>query len=80
MVNMRVLKRRKGKKDYFYLQYSFREGGKVITKEKYLGSEIPKTIEKIKHAIIEEQKLLLFQKLVLDQSISQRIGLPLTNF
>lgn len=45
---MRIIKRKKGKEDYFYLQHSIREGKTVITKEKYLGKEIPKDIEKIK--------------------------------
>lgn len=63
MVIMRVVKRRKGKKEYFYLQYSFREGGKVITRENYLGAKIPETIEKIKQGIMEEQKLLVSKKL-----------------
>ncbi len=38
---MRVLKRIKGNKEYSYLQYSFRKGRKVVTREKYLGKEIP---------------------------------------
>ena len=45
---MRIIKRRKGKRDYFYLQHSFRKNRKVITKEKYIGIKIPKNIEKIK--------------------------------
>lgn len=45
---MRILKRRKGNLDYFYLQHSFREKGKVVTKEKYLGATIPKNINEIK--------------------------------
>jgi Fic family protein len=64
MVTTRVLRRKKGKKFYFYLQYSFREGRKVITKEKYLGLEIPKNIEQIKEEIEKEQKRMLYSKLV----------------
>ena len=60
---MRVLKRRKGNKDYFYLQTSFREDGKVITREKYLGEKMPKDIEKIKEALDEERKEFLYNKL-----------------
>ena len=45
---MRIIKRKKGNEEYFYLQNSFRKGNKVITKEKYLGKEIPKNIEEIK--------------------------------
>lgn len=63
MVIMRIVKRRKGKKFYFYLQYSFRENGKVITKEKYLGSELPKDIDRIKKDIEIEQKNRILSKL-----------------
>ncbi len=45
---MRIIKRKKGKKEYFYLQYSFRKGHKVITREKYLGLKIPENIDEIK--------------------------------
>ncbi len=45
---MRVIQRKKGNKGYYYLQYSYRKEGRVITKEKYLGSEVPKNIEEIK--------------------------------
>ncbi len=45
---MRILRRKKGNKEYYYLQYSFRKDGKVITKEKYLGAEVPADIEEIK--------------------------------
>ena len=48
---MRVIKRKKGNKEYFYLQHSFRKEKKVVTKEAYLGKEIPKNIEKIKEKI-----------------------------
>ncbi len=59
---MRVVKRKKGRKFYFYLQYSFRENGKVITKEKYLGSAIPKDIDKIKESIQEVQRRRIYFK------------------
>ena len=45
---MRVIKKRKGNKEYFYLKRSFRKGNKILTKEKYLGKKIPKNIEEIK--------------------------------
>lgn len=51
---MRVLPRKKGRKEYFYLQHSFRKNGKVITKEKYLGRAIPKNIDDIKKTFLEE--------------------------
>lgn len=51
---MRILKRRKGKEDYYYLQHSFRKKGKVVTKEKYLGKTVPKNVEEIKKKFFEE--------------------------
>ena len=60
---MRIIKRKKGNKEYFYLQYSFRENSKVITKEKYLGKEIPKDIEHLKVKLQEESKQELNKKL-----------------
>jgi len=44
---MRIITRKKGNKKYFYLQHSLRKGKKVITKEKYLGIEIPTNIDEI---------------------------------
>ena len=44
---MRIIKRKKGNKEYFYLQHSSRKGKKIITKEKYLGIEVPKNIDDI---------------------------------
>jgi Fic family protein len=60
---MRILKRKKGRNKYFYLQYSFRKGKKVKTKEKYLGKEIPKNIEEIKKQIKKELKEELYNRL-----------------
>ena len=51
---MRVLVRKVGKERYHYLQHSFRKDGKVITKEIYLGKEIPADIEITKKAFVEE--------------------------
>ena len=45
---MKIIKRKKGNREYFYLKHSFRKDRKIITKEKYLGLEIPKDIEEIK--------------------------------
>lgn len=50
---MRILRRKKGKRAYYYLQHSFRDGGKVVTKEKYLGKEVPQDIEGVKSAFLE---------------------------
>lgn len=63
MVYMRVVKRKKGNKYYFYLQYSFREGGNVITREKYLGSKVPKNIDAIKEEVEQEHRSRIYSKL-----------------
>jgi Fic family protein len=60
---MRIIKRKKGDKSYFYLQHSIRKDGKVITKEKYLGIEVPKDIDKIKEGLLKELKLDFYNKL-----------------
>tara|TARA_B100002003_G_scaffold241302_1_gene262832 strand:- start:1570 stop:2421 length:852 start_codon:yes stop_codon:yes gene_type:complete len=44
---MRIIKREKGTKKYFYLQHTIREDGKVRTKEKYLGKKIPLDVNRI---------------------------------
>lgn len=59
---MRILKRKKGREEYYYLQHSFRKEGKVVTKEKYLGKSVPKNIEEIKKVFLEEcHKASLFE-------------------
>jgi len=60
---MRIIKRKKGSKEYFYLQHSFRKDGKVITREKYLGSKIPEKIEEIKREFAKEGQKILYEKL-----------------
>ena len=45
---MRIVRRIKGNKAYYYLQHSFRKEGKVVTKEQYLGKDIPSNIDDIK--------------------------------
>ncbi|HEY4699040.1 MAG TPA: Fic family protein [Nitrososphaerales archaeon] len=60
---MRIIKRRRGETDYFYLQNSYREDGKVITKEKYIGKTIPTNIEEIKEEFGLEVKKSLYEKL-----------------
>jgi Fic family protein len=60
---MRVIKRKKGKTRYFYLQHSFRKDGKVITKELYLGKKVPDNIEEIKAKLMLEAKKALSEKL-----------------
>ena len=62
---MRILKRKKGRKEYLYLQHSFRDKvkGKVFTRERYLGADIPKNIEEIKKSLLKESSLQLYKKL-----------------
>ncbi|MDO8660435.1 MAG: Fic family protein [Candidatus Woesearchaeota archaeon] len=59
---MRALKRIRGNKSYFYLQQSLRKNGKVITKEKYLGTSIPENIMSRKESFKKELQKDLFQK------------------
>ena len=56
---MKITKKKKGNKEYFYLKKSFRKGNKILTKEIYLGKEIPKNIEEIKKEFQKE----LYKKL-----------------
>src|SRR3989338_3258736 len=56
---MRIIKR----KNYFYLQHSYRKGKRIITKEKYLGKTIPKDMEEIKEGMLKEEKKELYKKL-----------------
>ncbi len=60
---MRIIKRLKGNKKYFYLQHSFRKDGRIISKEIYLGKNIPKDIELIKQNILAEIKKDVYEKL-----------------
>src|SRR3989337_2744480 len=60
---MRIIKRKKGKTKYFYLQHSFRKDGKVITKELYLGKKVPDDIEEIKAKLMLEVKEALSERL-----------------
>jgi Fic family protein len=39
---------------YYYLEHSFRKNGKIDKKEKYLGTTLPKNIEKIKEEFLQE--------------------------
>jgi len=60
---MRIIKRKKGNEEYFYLQNSFRKGARVVTKEKYLGKKIPKNVDEIKRELMEEGQKVLYAKL-----------------
>jgi Fic family protein len=65
MVNilMRIIKRKKGQTQYFYLQHSYRKEGKITTRELYLGKKIPDNIEEIKARLMHEPHKALFGKL-----------------
>jgi Fic family protein len=60
---VRIITRTKGNAEYFYLQHSFRKDGKVITREVYLGKEIPKNIAEIKAKLAHEPHEALSEKL-----------------
>ena len=45
---------RKGKKDYFYLVHSYRDGKAVKKKQLYLGDSIPENLDKKKKEFIQE--------------------------
>ncbi len=60
---MKIIKRKKGNKEYFYLKHSFRKQDKIITREKYLGKTIPKNIDKIKEQLLKEEKKEIYKKL-----------------
>ena len=44
------------KEGYFYLKHSYRAGKKVVTKESYLGKEIPADIERRKSELLHKCK------------------------
>ncbi len=56
---MRIIQRKK----YHYLQHSFRIDGKVVTRERYLGKEIPENIENIKEELNREARKPMYEKL-----------------
>lgn len=59
---MRILKRKKGNRGYFYLQHSHREGNKIVTKERYIGKNIPQDIEEAKSEMMHESRKALYSK------------------
>ncbi len=60
---MKIIKRKKGNKEYFYLRYSYRIGKQIINNEKYLGKKIPPDIEQIKKQVQKSLKKDLYKKL-----------------
>ncbi|MBU0907618.1 MAG: Fic family protein [Nanoarchaeota archaeon] len=69
---MRVIKRKKGNQEYFYLQHSYKKKNKVITQEKYLGKNLPDNIDKIKESLLKESKKELNLKLEKIKDIFQK--------
>jgi len=49
-----IKKKNINKKTYYYLEHSYRKNGKVHKKEKYIGTKIPKNIEKLKEELLLE--------------------------
>ncbi|MFA5020155.1 MAG: Fic family protein [Candidatus Pacearchaeota archaeon] len=51
---MKITTKKRGNKVYFYLKNSYRNGNKIVTKEKYLGSKIPENIDELKSKFNQE--------------------------
>ncbi len=60
---MQIIRRKKGKKFYYYLQHSYRKEGKVRTREIYLGEKIPKNINRIRNKLMKEINKDLYARL-----------------
>jgi hypothetical protein len=60
---MRIITRKKLDKKYLYLQHSLRKEGKVVTKEKYLGINIPSNINEIMAIFKKELNQDIYKKL-----------------
>ena len=58
-------------KNYYYLAHSFRSGGKVIHREKYLGKDTPKNLEEVKEAFLHK---------CLQESIYKKLDVIQKNF
>jgi len=59
---MIIRKKTKGNKTYYYLEHSIRKENKIIKKEKYLGTSIPKNIEKVKEEFNRSLKIGIYDK------------------
>jgi len=61
---MRILKRKRGNEWFYSLQHCFRQDGRVITREKYLGKTLPneKELEKMKEELLKEKTSELNKK------------------
>jgi len=49
-----IRKKTVGNEQYYYLEHSYRDGGKVHKKEKYLGKTLPENIEALKHQLLTD--------------------------
>ena len=59
----KIIKRKRGDKEYFYLEESVRKGKNATKKQIYLGVKIPDNIEEIKKKFEKELKIELYEKL-----------------
>jgi Fic family protein len=62
---MIVSTKKKGNKTYYYLKHTIRKKNKIVTKEKYLGTQLPKNLGSIKQDFYIEINKELFEKLEL---------------
>jgi len=60
---MKIIKRKRGKQQYYYLKHDFRRNGKVVTREKYIGAVIPNDIDSIKREFRKEIQPDLYSRL-----------------
>ncbi len=60
---MQIITRKRNDQNYFYLHHTYRKNGKVMTREKYLGTVIPKDIESLKLELTAEIKEEINKKL-----------------
>ncbi len=51
---VRIRERHLGGRTYYYLEHSMREGSRITKKERYLGTDMPAHIEKIKKEFADE--------------------------
>lgn len=49
-----IKKKALGKRTYYYLEHTLREGDKIQKKERYIGKRLPKNIEEVKRAFLSE--------------------------
>ncbi len=57
-----IRKKTVGNHTYYYLEHSYREGGKVHKKEKIIGKNLPYNIEKLKPEFLAESMAEIYQE------------------